>query len=669
LPESPERDRSRDDSVLGQSSRPEPNKGNVGFSAAADNKGKGQLNGTRTEARKSGRLAGKQAEVSGVKWKRRPESEKSAERVSKSRAEAKPQPRQSDSKKLKEREDAQNESSKQLKGKISLPNSKRKTVDAENESDRRSKTPKTDISVQSPSQTGHSVSEGKAEPLPHKPSHPKVVVQVRRRPSTTHDASDKHVQSSKATASSEPVLDANRKPLPVRSMEKRTSARPNDQSKPLSARTKPVSKRAHQNHSKSKPADTTSRRRKLRPRDEGGVSTTRATEEVISDLDGPKPLSQPKSAIPIQEDEIIPTLEPSDSEVAHGGDIEEGSAVSVNGSETGEQAVDESEEEEEDSQGELLELDKQNPLETIYRFIDSCDHDGSCESQLGNRIRDMCLTGSETVADPETRWPDIEEMCSDLAICLSTVRLLKSRKEKATFHEDASTYVFHSLARFLEAVYNWAQQSYGDPLASVPALDVVVPLMQKYLWFADSIRKWAGKAAQLADYERNIKNVDRGFLIPLRKAEAQHRSALEHLKRMDAARQRREEAKAEEEAEARRAAAVKRLKERIKLWSHLHACRLECETRFDIRRRRHLACHPLEDMEERDANGVRFERENIFRERVTPFIHRPTSSQGREWTSPQNLALLDGLEKYAGMSMSTILGKQFVKKCFRSFSI
>jgi hypothetical protein len=56
-------------------------------------------------------------------------------------------------------------------------------------------------------------------------------------------------------------------------------------------------------------------------------------------------------------------------------------------------------------------------------------------------------------------------------------------------------------------------------------------------------------------------------------------------------------------------------------------------------------------LEERDANGIIFERLPVFKSRsAPPHRHASTVDDDPEWTEQEETALLDGLKHCAGMS-------------------
>jgi hypothetical protein len=103
-----------------------------------------------------------------------------------------------------------------------------------------------------------------------------------------------------------------------------------------------------------------------------------------------------------------------------------------------------------------------------------------------------------------------------------------------------------------------------------------------------------------------------------------------------------------DDEEDRKAKAFESRTERWKRWQDLHIKRMICEP--DARKRSKLAIKRFEDVEERDANGVVFERLPVFTPRSAP-PHRQvlTLDDSPEWTEQEETALLDGLKRYAGM--------------------
>lgn len=104
----------------------------------------------------------------------------------------------------------------------------------------------------------------------------------------------------------------------------------------------------------------------------------------------------------------------------------------------------------------------------------------------------------------------------------------------------------------------------------------------------------------------------------------------------------------EEEMEAaRKDEAIQSRNNRWRRWQDLHIARMECEP--DPRRRKYLTIIKLEDLEEKDANGVVFERVPVFKYRKSTLSRWPSSTAtARPWSDEQILVLMGYLEKFAG---------------------
>ena len=148
-----------------------------------------------------------------------------------------------------------------------------------------------------------------------------------------------------------------------------------------------------------------------------------------------------------------------------------------------------------------------------------------------------------------------------------------------------------------------------------------------------SIRFLSGQVPQTARYVPNESG------SPVTQASIFLNEALQET------RTRQKHQKAEEQ---RKSEAEKHLANRWAYWQRIHTQRQLCEPSIDKRRRDHLRILPIIQLEERDANGIRFEREPLFRERLTPFASFATITDAAEWSSEQLEALIEGLQKYSG---------------------
>jgi hypothetical protein len=291
-------------------------------------------------------------------------------------------------------------------------------------------------------------------------------------------------------------------------------------------------------------------------------------------------------------------------------------------------------------------------IDIVFRFIDSSVRQGTCQTRQAAKIVRTCTRACAFIPEPERTLDEVAEVCEAIQRRLQVVHLQKIMEDQKAFKEDAFAYLFHPLARVLEAVHDWLREQFGDPLRSLPSLRTLVPLMEDILSFEDSIMGWKVKLTQRSKGGGVIKDAESNFIAPLRRVHKQYRGELDRIERAEEGRRAREASlmrrRQQEEQERVSAETAHRLEQRERRWKDLHLRRLQCETSLDQRRRLHLAHRPLEVVEERDANGIPFEREPIFCDRVTPLPHRLTQSDERVWTDEQIEALREGLENYSG---------------------
>ncbi|KAF2275480.1 uncharacterized protein EI97DRAFT_468043 [Westerdykella ornata] len=294
-------------------------------------------------------------------------------------------------------------------------------------------------------------------------------------------------------------------------------------------------------------------------------------------------------------------------------------------------------------------------LDIVFKFVDSEEREGSCQTKHAKRIKALCSEVLDSLRDPDITMEAVEEACARVRAGLEKLHSLQQPDSRRLFKEDAFAYLFWELARVLEAIYDLCRDQFGDPMTSLYALRIIVSLMKDILSFKDTISSWNVKVAQRYSGDRIIKDVDQNFIAPLRRLAGEHSYALAHLERAEAVRNAQEAARArrkrEEEARARKAAYAEDLRRRRERWRKLHIRRMQCEPSMDKQRRMHLSYLSFENLEERDSNGVPFQREEVFEHRPIPHAFKQLQAKRRPWTEAEMEALLEGLEKYAGPSV------------------
>jgi hypothetical protein len=380
-----------------------------------------------------------------------------------------------------------------------------------------------------------------------------------------------------------------------------------------------------------------------------------AASQKSTDPSVPKAANPTENAGTTTEEIIQPEvdIQVDDVEVAQGPqeDAEEIASEERQVEEEGDEDSDE-DADEENERGEPAEVTGIPEWDRIFWFAKVGRREGRCQTKDAKRIGDACTKASELIFDSSSTLQEVTDTVKPIRSLLRNISDYDDSDDQKAFKADAFGHLFARLARLLEASYSWTKEHYENPLSSVAALRIVHPLMRSILTFKNTITSWHVKIGQRYKGDVIIKDVEQNFIVPLRKIEGKFAIELKQVEQQEKVKKIREEAAArrreQEEEDRLREEREKSSAKRRNAWQSLHICRLECESSLDPRRRRHLRFRKIEDMEERDANGVRFEREPIFRDRETPFAHRASPFEGDEWSDKQLEALIEGLQRYRG---------------------
>jgi hypothetical protein len=292
-------------------------------------------------------------------------------------------------------------------------------------------------------------------------------------------------------------------------------------------------------------------------------------------------------------------------------------------------------------------------IETVFEFLNLEARSEKCRTKVATSIRRMCNMYSAHLQDSHLSIDRVLEETNGLQETLRQISTSVQEKDRCAFKGDAYGRVFRALTVYLEALYNWLHEYGGTVTDSLEAMRILSTLTHQILAFKDTIMDWDVSVPQRFKGDRIIKDVDINLIAHLRHVYKTYRK---RLSRLEATEQYREQQadferkmKEKEEDEDRKAKSVEARAERWKRWQDLHIKRMLCEP--DARRRRRLAITRLEDLEERDANGIIFERLPVFKSRsAPPHRHASTVDDDPEWTEQEETALLDGLKHCAGMS-------------------
>ncbi|KAI4911320.1 hypothetical protein J4E85_011229 [Alternaria conjuncta] len=290
-------------------------------------------------------------------------------------------------------------------------------------------------------------------------------------------------------------------------------------------------------------------------------------------------------------------------------------------------------------------------IDAVFEFLNLEVRPGKCRTKLATTIRRACKTYRAHLQEGDLSLDTVVDEADDLRGALGQISIDIEKKDQRAFKRDAYRHVFRALTLYLESLYTWLQDNGGEVTESLEAMKVLSPLMDRILAFKDSITEWNVSVPQRSKSDRLIKDVDIGLIAHLRQVAKTYRGHLSRLKAREEHRKIQEDferrMQEREEEENRKLELEEARTQRWKRWQALHIVRLTCEP--DARRRSKLAITRLEDLEERDANGVVFERLPVFTSRSAP-PHRQASalSNKPEWTEREETALLEGLRHLAG---------------------
>ncbi|CAI9632570.1 unnamed protein product [Alternaria burnsii] len=290
-------------------------------------------------------------------------------------------------------------------------------------------------------------------------------------------------------------------------------------------------------------------------------------------------------------------------------------------------------------------------IETVFGFLNLKPRSGKCETKIATSIIRKCNVHRVHLQDSDIPTEQVAEDANELKEVLRQINACVKEKDQRAFKGDAYGHVFRAVILYLEALYIWLDENDGAVTDSLDALRILSPLMRQILAFKDTIADWNAFVPKHFKGDRIIKDVDISLIAHLRHVDKIYRRCLSRLEATEQHRKQQAELdrkmKEQKEEEDRKTMSLEAQTQRWKRWQDLHVKRMLCET--DPHRRLKLAITRLQDLEEKDANGVVFERLPVFTSRSAP-LHRQASTldDSREWTEQEETALLDGLKRYAG---------------------
>ncbi|KAF2635650.1 hypothetical protein P280DRAFT_192569 [Massarina eburnea CBS 473.64] len=302
------------------------------------------------------------------------------------------------------------------------------------------------------------------------------------------------------------------------------------------------------------------------------------------------------------------------------------------------------------------EQEAQDSLQQVFKFLDTQARPGRCQTDDGAAIKTKCIAARKLTAEPKITLEAISASSKSIRAILANFGADRSTKQRKALKGDAYGYVFRYLTQYLENLYDWLEEKY-TVTESITAMRVIAPFIHDMVALIDRITSW--DVSVTARFKGNclVQDVNENLVAPLRIVDEEFHAVLATLKasrtheELTRKRQRRLDEYREKERKKAKYAQV--AGEKWEQWQHLHFERIRCEPIVSMRRHLHIMSREkfnswLEQAEERDANGARFERVPVFRQRDSRPPRRSELAAEPEWTDEQLAGLIEGLSKYEG---------------------
>ncbi|KAF2679729.1 hypothetical protein K458DRAFT_393574 [Lentithecium fluviatile CBS 122367] len=380
------------------------------------------------------------------------------------------------------------------------------------------------------------------------------------------------------------------------------------------------------------------------------VASPAADEVVLSEFDGDGDLLEGG-----EDDDAVPQDDPQEAAV-----------------EAEESGADEPEAEEWHSDRE------QSALERVFAFTQLEKRHGKCRTEQAAYIKRTCRVAALSLTQPNTTASAVLEFVEEIQAMLLDFGAESEAEERTQLKVDAYGYLFRELVAYLVALHGWLERTYGEVADSLDAMRVLFAFAKGIVLFKDTIAAWKVSLSTRYKNDHLVKDVDTKLITPLRRVVETYRVTLSLLEAAARARRIHDEQRRKRdellEEQRRRETNVYAQKERWKRWQDLHVWRQQCEP--DPLRRRNLYIDQalfakrLPYSDERDANGLKFERVPLFKERDSPM--RPDSSGAEEgWIDEEYETLIEGLQEFAGPDVFRKIFKQHCRPggALRDFNV
>jgi hypothetical protein len=294
-------------------------------------------------------------------------------------------------------------------------------------------------------------------------------------------------------------------------------------------------------------------------------------------------------------------------------------------------------------------------FEQVLAFAELEKRRGKCQTDQAADIKRSCRAGKLLFQQPGTTAEEVSASIQELRAILSEYGASSDPEERSQLKVDAYGYLFRELVACLVQLHGWVERSYDEVTESLEAVYFLLSLSQAIISFKDAIASWKIPLPTRYKNDNLVKRVDIKLIAPLRRVVNSYRSNFSELKAAEHARKKHEELRRKKEEaseeQKRKESSINLQREKWNRWQDLHVWRQKCEP--DPIQRRHLFIDPalfaarFENSDERDANGIKFERIPLFKERDSP-PRRPSAGAEEEWTDEQMAALVEGLTNFAG---------------------
>lgn len=317
----------------------------------------------------------------------------------------------------------------------------------------------------------------------------------------------------------------------------------------------------------------------------------------------------------------------------------------------------------EEKAGELSETSQ--ALWHVFKYLELEKRPGRCRMDVCLTIKSVCDEARGRLRGHDLEIEQMAAIGRKVQAALEELRNVDSDDHLA-IKADMYGHVFRSLTKLAKSLYG----SWDAGADTLEAMRILVPLVHHILVIKDLMASWKVTVPQRYDGDRMVGDVNSHLIAPLRKAHDVLSKRLRQLEGRERAAhdlanlERQIEEENEEMERLKRMAAAQR--DRWDRWQQLHIARMRCEP--DPRKRLpNLKIINLEDLEDTDANGIKFQRLPVFKDRETPPRRHPSyANRLKPWSPDQEQALLDGLQKFAGMSDFATLPAQHTNALPRS---